>query len=64
MNKSVPLSATMGKSLHPTYCHCRNTQSIYCYHRPTNYTHKKNYFHDNSKQVENNNLIIMKNKNK
>ena len=41
MNKSVPLSATMGKSLHPTYCHCRNTQSIYCCHRPTNYTHTK-----------------------
>ena len=32
---SIPPFATMGKSLHSTYYHCRNPESIYKHHRPT-----------------------------
>ena len=40
---SIQPFVTMGKSLHPIYCHCRNLESIYCHHRPTHYTQKQTF---------------------
>ena len=58
-HSSLLPSATMRKSLHSTFCHCKNILSIYFQHRPTHCACEKNLL-SWQLQVENNDLITKK----